>query len=100
MAETLTSSQVRELTTKYTYGTWRRQKGWAPLHVVDAEDCHFVDADGKRYLDFSAKLMCVRLGHKNRAVAQAIADQAHKLAFIGPGFATSVRAELSKLLLE
>jgi taurine--2-oxoglutarate transaminase len=100
MTESLSSSQIKELTSKYTYGTWRRQKGWAPLPIVDAEDCHFIDADGKRYLDFSAQLMCVTLGHKNRAVVEAIADQARKLAFIGPGFATEVRAALSKLLVE
>lgn len=100
MPETLTSSQVKEFTTHYTYGTWRRQKGWAPLHIVDAEDCHFVDADGKKYLDFSAQLMCVTLGHKNRAVIRAIQEQAEKLAYIGPGWATEVRARLSKLLTE
>jgi taurine--2-oxoglutarate transaminase len=100
MAETLSSTQVKELTTHYTYGTWRRQKGWTPLHIVDAEDCHFVDADGKKYLDFSAQLMCVTLGHKNRAVVQAIQEQAEKLAYIGPGWATEVRAQLSKLLTE
>lgn len=100
VTETLSSSQVKELTARYTYGTWRRQKGWAPVHVVDAADCHFTDGDGKKYLDFSAQLMCVMLGHKNRAVVQAIAEQATKLAYIGPGYATEVRAELSKLLTE
>jgi len=100
MTQTLSSSQVKELTTHYTYGTWRRQKGWAPLHIVDAEDCYFIDADGKRYLDFSAQLMCVTLGHKNRAVVEAIKDQAEKLAYIGPGWATEVRAELSQLLVD
>jgi len=100
MTQTLSSSQVKELTTHYTYGTWRRQKGWAPLHIVDAEDCYFVDADGKKYLDFSAQLMCVTLGHKNRAVVEAIKDQAEKLAYIGPGWATDVRAQLSELLLD
>ena len=60
--EKLSSAEVKELTTRYTYGTWRKQKGWSPLHVVDAEDCHFVDAAGKRYLDFSSQLMCVTLG--------------------------------------
>lgn len=100
MSESLTSSQVKELTTHYTYGTWRRQKGWSPLYVVDAEDCHFTDADGKTYLDFSAQLMCVTLGHKNRAVVQAIQDQAEKLAYVGPGWATEIRAELSRVLIE
>lgn len=96
----ITSTQVKEWTTRYTYGTWRRQKGWAPLHVVDAEDCYFTDGDGRKYLDFSAQLMCVTLGHKNQAIVRAIQEQAEKLAYIGPGWATEVRAELSKLLIE
>ena len=54
----------------------------------------FTDADGKKYLDFSAQLMCVTLGHKNQAVIQAIQEQARKLAYVGPGWATEVRADL------
>src|ERR1700723_312157 len=96
----LSPSQVKEFTTQFTYGTWRRQKGWSPLQVVDAEGCYFTDVSGKKYLDFSAQLMCVNLGHKNRAVIEAIQQQAEKLAFIGPGYATEVRAELAQLLTE
>src|SRR5437870_9913963 len=91
---------VSEITALLNYGTWRFQKNWKPLEIVDAKDCHFTDASGKKYLDFSAQLMCVTLGHKNRAVVRAIQDQAEKLAYVGPGWATQVRAELSKLLLE
>jgi len=100
MIEQLTSTEVTELTRKYTYGTWRRQQGWNPLHLVDAEGCYFVDVTGKRYLDFSAQLMCVTLGHKNPAVIAAIVEQARKLPYVAPGYATDVRAELTKLLLE
>jgi len=89
-----------ELTALLTYGTWRFQKNWKPLHVVDAEGCYFIDSSGKKYLDFSAQLMCVHLGYKNVAVTKAIQDQAQKLPFIGPGFATDVRANLSRLLVE
>lgn len=96
----LTSQEITDLTARYTYGTWRYQKGWKPLHVADAEGCYFIDGSGKKYLDFSAQLMCSNLGHKNPAVIKAIEEQARKLPFIGPGFATDVRAELSKLLLE
>lgn len=91
---------VSELTASLSYGTWRYQKNWKPLHIVDAEDCYFIDAAGKKYLDFSSQLMCVTLGHKNRAVIKSIADQAASLAYIAPGFATDVRAQLSTLLLE
>jgi taurine--2-oxoglutarate transaminase len=44
--------------------------------------------------------MCVNLGHKNPVVIKAIQDQAATLPYIGPGYATEVRAELSRLLLE
>src|SRR5579859_7227366 len=99
-ASGLDSLSVSEVTSRLTYGTWRFQKGWKPLHVVDAEGCHFIDAAGKRYLDFSAQLMCVTLGYKNAAVVKAIQDQAASLPYIAPGFATDIRAELSKMLLE
>ena len=91
---------VSELTSRLTYGTWRFQKNWKPLHIVDAEGCYFIDATGKKYLDFSSQLMCVTLGHKNKAVIRAIEEQAKKLPYIAPGFATDIRAELSKVLLE
>ena len=70
------------------------------MHIVDAEGCYITDANGKRYLDFSSQLMCMNLGHKNQAVIEAIAKQAQELAYAMPGYATTARAELSKLLLE
>jgi taurine---2-oxoglutarate transaminase len=96
----LSSQEVVDATRQFNYGTWRRQKNWSPLHIVDAEGCHFIDSAGKRYLDFSAQLMCVNLGHKNPAVIDAIVEQARTLPYIAPGYATTVRAELSRLLLE
>ncbi|HET7102887.1 MAG TPA: aspartate aminotransferase family protein [Terracidiphilus sp.] len=82
------------------YGTWRVQKTWKPLHIVDAEGCWMTDASGKRYLDFSSQLMCVNLGHKNAHVIEAIAKQARELAFVSPAYATDARARLSAKLLE
>jgi 4-aminobutyrate aminotransferase-like enzyme len=96
----MTTEEVVAVTKKLNYGTWRYQKSWKPMHVVDAEGCYFIDAAGKRYLDFSSQLMCVNLGHKNKAVIKAIQDQAATLPYIMPGYATTTRAELSKLLLE
>jgi taurine--2-oxoglutarate transaminase len=98
--QTLNNLSVSEITAQLTYRTWGYQKNWKPLHVVDAEGCYFTDAAGKKYLDFSSQLMCCHLGHKNQAVIKAIEDQAKKLAFISPGFATDARAELSELLVE
>src|SRR5882757_2320387 len=99
-AATLTTQEVVEWTKKLNYGTWRYQKSWKPMHIVDAEGCYFTDGNGKRYLDLSAQLMCVNLGHKNQAVIEAIAEQARKLPYIAPSYATDTRVELSRLLLE
>jgi taurine--2-oxoglutarate transaminase len=100
MSETLSSPEVVRWTRQSNYGTWRFQRSWTPLHVADAEGCYFIDAAGKRYLDFSSQLMCVNLGHKNPAVIAAIREQAAALPYIAPGYATSIRAELSRLLQE
>ncbi len=100
MAEALSSEEIARWTRELNYGTWRMQKNWNPLHVVDAEGCYFMTADGRRYLDFSSQLMCVNLGHKNPAVIRAIQQQAGALPYIAPGYATQVRVELSRLLLE
>jgi len=90
-----------DLVAKYTYGTWRHQRAWKkPLLITDAEGVYFHDAKGKRYLDFSSQLICSNLGHKNKAVIEAICEQAKKMPYLNPGFATDVRAQVSKLLIE
>jgi taurine--2-oxoglutarate transaminase len=96
----LSSKDVVDIISKHTYGTWRPQKGFKPAHVVKAEGCQFWDANGKRYLDMSGQLMCSNLGHQNQAVVDAICKQAKELAFIAPGFGTTVRAQLASKLLE
>lgn len=91
---------ISEFTARHTYGTWRAQRGWKPLHVTKAEGCYFWDASGKRYLDFSSQLVCSNLGHQNQAVIDAICAQAKELAFIGPAYTCDVRAKVAEKLLE
>ena len=74
--------------TDHTYGTWSRQQAWkTPLLITDAEGIYFYDDTGKSYIDFSSQLMCSNLGHKNKAVIEAIVKQVEKLPYISPGFA-------------
>ena len=94
------ADDISELTAKYTYGTWRAQRGWKPLNVTRAEGCYFWDASGKRYLDLSSQLICSNLGHQNQAVIDAICAQAKELAFIGPAHTCDVRAKAAVKLLE
>ena len=55
------TDDISELTARYTYGTWRAQRGWKPMHITRAEGCRFWDASGKRYLDFYAGIAVVPL---------------------------------------
>src|SRR5580704_12648285 len=92
----LSAEEISSLTRQTNYGTWRFQKSWKPLYIADAEGCWITDGSGKRYLDFSAQLMCVNLGHKNARVVESIAEQARELAYVTPGYATRSRARLSE----
>jgi taurine--2-oxoglutarate transaminase len=81
------SQRVQEYAA-HSFHTWSRQKGWkSPLLVNDAEGIHFYDDKGRAYIDFSSQLMCSNLGHKNKAVIEAIVKQAEKLPYIVPSFA-------------
>src|SRR6202048_1626273 len=96
----MSAEQISQTTRETNYGTWRYQKTWNPLTITDAEGCWITDGNGKRYLDFSAQLMCVNLGHKNPRVVEAIAEQAGELDFVGPVYATTARARHRATLLE
>ena len=86
-------TKIKELT-DHTFGTWNRQKAWsAPLLIKDAEGIYFYDDKGKPYIDFSSQLMCSNLGHKNKAVIDAIVTQAQKLPYAAPAFVTEAAME-------
>jgi taurine---2-oxoglutarate transaminase len=94
------ADDISEITARHTYGTWRAQRGWKPLHVTRAEGCYFWDASGNRYLDLSSQLICSNLGHQNQAIIDAICAQAKELAFISPSHTCDVRAKAALKLLE
>jgi taurine--2-oxoglutarate transaminase len=68
--------------------------------IVRGEGCCLYDDRGRRYLDFSAGLVAVNLGHAHPAVAAAIAEQAHTLTYAAPSFANDKRAELARAIIE
>ncbi len=63
-----------------------------------AEGVYLYDSDGKRYLDLSAGLVAVNLGHGNRHVAEAIAAQAQRLCYASPQFFNDERSRLAERL--
>jgi taurine--2-oxoglutarate transaminase len=96
----LTTDEILRLNREYTFFSWSAQSKINPIVIDRAEGVYFWDPDGKRYIDFNSQLMSINIGHGNKRVADAIAEQAHKLAFAAPQFATEVRGRLGQLLAE
>ena len=66
--------------------------------MAKGEGCYFWDGEGNRYLDMTAQLMCVNVGHQHPKVVEAIVEQAREMCYAGPLFAHAPRAELGRML--
>lgn len=93
-------SNIQEKSKKYNLHSWSAQGGLAPMVVTKAEGIYFWDEDGKKYYDMSAQLVNSNLGHGNKAIVNAIKDQADKIPFIGPGYAIDVRADAAEAVVK
>ncbi|MFT5171120.1 MAG: taurine--2-oxoglutarate transaminase, partial [Candidatus Marinamargulisbacteria bacterium] len=97
--ETMTQDVLKD-NLDYTLFSWTKQSGISPIEAVSAEGSYVTDRDGKRYLDFSAQLFNVNLGHAHPKVIAAMKAQLDKLVYVFPGMATDVRGKLGKKLAE
>jgi taurine--2-oxoglutarate transaminase len=88
------------LARRHVLAPWMAQGGAAPPTIVRGEGCYLYDADGKRYLDFASGLVAVNLGHGHPALAQAIAEQARRLAFAPPSLGNDQRDALARAISE
>ena len=78
-------------------------RGDTPTRVVTGgEGVYITDRDGKRSLDAFAGLYCVNVGYGRREIADAIAEQAGKLAYyhayVGHGSEASIT--LAKMIID
>jgi taurine---2-oxoglutarate transaminase len=85
---------------KYVLTPWVAQGNRKAPIIVRGEGSYLYDDRGRRYLDFSAGLVAVNLGHAHPAVAAAIAEQAHRLTYAAPTFGNDKRAELARAIIE
>jgi L-2,4-diaminobutyrate transaminase len=67
-----------------------------PTIVETGQGIRIRDADGREYIDGFAGLYCVNIGYGRHEVADAIARQAHKLAYYH-SYAAHTTEELAKL---
>lgn len=85
---------------RYVLTPWVAQKGRRPPAIVRGEGCYLYDDAGQRYLDFSAGLVAVNLGHGHAGVADAVSEQVHRLAYAAPSFVHDKRAALARAIVE
>jgi taurine--2-oxoglutarate transaminase len=84
----------------YTLASWQAQGAWNPVVYEHAEGAYIYDSNGKRYIDWSSQLVNVNIGHSHPHVVKAIQEQAAKLCYVNPSFATGPRGRLGELLAE
>ena len=84
----------------HTLFSWSKQTGLNPINAERAEGVYVYDRDGKRYIDFSAQLMNVNIGHGDQRVTEAVAAQMRELSYVYPGMITKARGDLGKQLAE
>ncbi|MGC1503514.1 MAG: aspartate aminotransferase family protein [Sulfitobacter sp.] len=78
-------------------------RGESPSRVIKtASGVHIEDRDGNRLLDAFAGLYCVNVGYGRKEISDAIAAQAHELAYYHSyvGHGTEASITLSKMILD
>ena len=86
---------------RYDLIPWAAQNAVHPVTRMEhGEGAYIFDSEGRKYLDFSAQLVNVNLGHGHAKVVRAIQEQAARLCYIGPHFTTEARDKLGAKLAE
>ncbi|HET7727835.1 MAG TPA: aminotransferase class III-fold pyridoxal phosphate-dependent enzyme [Candidatus Limnocylindrales bacterium] len=96
----MTSEEIVRLSREHTFFSWSVQGALDPIAIDRAEGVYLYTPEGKRILDFNSQLMSVNIGHGDQRVVRAITEQASKLQFVQPAFATEIRARLGAKLAE
>ena len=96
----MTTEEIVALNRAHTFFSWSVQGAIDPIAIDRAEGVWLYTPDGSRILDFNSQLMSVNIGHGDRRVIDAITEQATKLQYVQPAFATEIRARLGQKLAE
>src|SRR4026209_272892 len=79
---------------------WTAQGPRDALTFVRGSGSYIIDADGRRYLDFSSQLVFTNLGHQHPRIVAAIKQQADRLCTLAAGHASDVRGEAARMIVE
>lgn len=94
------AEEIKYNQTTYCLQSWSRQRGLNPLPIERAEGIYMYDFDGNRYTDMSSQLVNLNVGHGNRAIIDAIKEQAEKYCYLSPAYGSEPRGELAKMVIE
>lgn len=84
----------------YNLQSWSKQKGLDPITIEKTDGIYMWDYDGNRYTDMSSQLVNLNVGHGNRAIIDAIKEQAEKYCYLSPSYGSEPRGELAKMIIE
>ena len=96
----MTSEEIVALNRAHTFFSWSIQGALDPIAIDHAEGIYLYTPEGQRIIDFNSGLMSVNIGHGDRRVIDAITEQATKLQYVTPAFATEIRGHLGQKLAE
>jgi len=92
--------EIKKLDRQHVIYPWKAQRVFDPIVLERAQGIHFWDADGKRYIDFCAGLLCINIGHGNQHVLNAMKSQMAKFTYVPPSFATEAKARCARMISE
>ena len=96
----MTGEEISRMQTENVLQSWSKQKGLYPIAIERAEGIYMWDYDGKRYTDMSSQLVNLNVGFGNRKIIDAIKEQAEKICYVAPSYASEPRAKLAGMILE
>ncbi len=67
---------------------------------VGGSGSYVIGANGRLYLDFSSQLVFTNLGHQHPRIVAAIKDQVDRLCTLAPAYASDIRGEAARLIVE
>ena len=89
-------STIGELEQRYVLRSWSAQSKNSHEEIVGGKGCWFWNREGKKYLDLSSQLVNTNIGHQHPKVIGAIKEQAEKMCYVAPFYASEPRARLAE----
>lgn len=85
---------------QYVIHSWSVQGQLNPPVVNRAEGVYMIEGSGRKVIDFASQLVNSNAGHQHPKIVAAIKEQAGKLCYIAPPFATEARSRAAKKIVE